>query len=456
MIGRYFDYNATTPLADEVKEVMVSAMSQFGNPSSMYRLGKEAKHNLEMARELTARLIGTTPERLYFTSGGSESNTLALIGYLQPFKHTPGHLITTSTEHPSVLDVFRFLESHYGFSVTFLPVNGEGLVDVNTFASHLRPDTQLISIMLANNETGAIQPIRHLAQIAQKFERSTHSKSESGIFFHTDATQAIGKMCVNVHELSVDALSFSAHKFYGPKGVGGLFIKDRETHHCLIHGGGQERGLRGGTENTINIMGMGKAAELLLEQLMIDTDRYNYLRGVLEEQLQAKVPNVKINGPLNAASRLANTLNIQLPGLRGESVAALLNELYGFSVSIGSACSSNKNTEIVQNLQNVQSTQNAQHTQQTQHIQNCQNINNAQSTLNVQNAQSTQNNQKAQLSHVLQAMGLSEDEIKSSIRISFGRYTSEADICEFVSSLQHVSNHLTRLLPTTLEVGGTR
>jgi cysteine desulfurase len=387
MIGRYFDYNATTPLDGDVKLVMIDALDSFGNPSGSYQLGIDSKKRLDLAREQVASLLGVNPNDIYFTSGGTEANNCVIKGFLLHCKEKPGHIITTQIEHPSILEVFRYMETNFGFQVSYLPVGDDGIVNVQQFEEELQDNTQFISIMLANNELGSIQPIRQLTEIATR----------RGVFFHTDATQAIGKMVVDATDLKVDALTISAHKFYGPKGVGALYIKEDNLLDSLIHGGGQESGVRGGTENIISIIGMGKACELLSTYQYEDISRNIALKKKLLTLCDSSLQNTYINGTSDPLRSLCNTVNIRFCDVRAESIAAYLNEMYNISVSLGSACSNHK---------------------------------------------------EMNLSHVLQAIGLNESEIKSSIRLSFGRFTREEDIYFLVESLQSVVTHLRKLLPT--------
>jgi cysteine desulfurase NifS len=320
----YLDNNATTPLSNEVKSTMMEFLDTFGNPSSLYSYGKNAKSALDDARRKIAYLIDCTPRRLVFTGSGSEANNLAIKGMAFTCKSQgKTHIITSAIEHPSVLNTCKWLESQ-GFTVTYLPVDSMGLVDPKDLRKEINDTTCLVSIMMANNETGVIQPIKELAAIAH----------ENNISFHTDAVQAVGKIPVNVEDLQVDMLTVSSHKLQGPKGVGALYLKKGMELEPIITGGHQERGLRAGTENVLGIIGFGRAAELAMDGLS-DSDRIKTLRDRLENGIKEIISVAKINGHLKF--RLPNTLNVTFPKMRGESMVIALDE-YGISVSSGSAC----------------------------------------------------------------------------------------------------------------------
>ncbi|MDH3570663.1 MAG: aminotransferase class V-fold PLP-dependent enzyme, partial [Gemmatimonadota bacterium] len=321
----YLDNNATTGVADEVREAMAPYLdAAMGNPSSIHGTGREAREAIETARRRVARLINARPRRIVFTGGGSEADNLALKGVA--FAAGGGrHLITSAIEHPAVLESCRFLET-VGFRVTYLEVDGDGLVSPAALRRALTPETVLVSVMMANNEVGTIQPIRDLCAIAH----------EHGALFHTDAVQAAGKLSIDVEELGVDLLTLSGHKFHGPKGVGVLYVKRGVKLSPLVHGGKQERGLRAGTENVPAIVGMGSAADLALQGLGAQ-ESVRQLRDELQRRVQELVPNARLNG--HPDRRLPNTLNLTLPGLRGESLVVALDQ-HGVSLSSGSACKS--------------------------------------------------------------------------------------------------------------------
>jgi cysteine desulfurase NifS len=320
----YLDNNATTPISSFVKETMVDFLDKFGNPSSLYSAGKEAKMVLEDARRKVAYLINSTSRRIIFTGGGSEANNLAIKGISFLNKSSgKNHIITSSIEHDSVLNTCRWLETQ-GFEVTYLPVDADGLVNPEDLRSAIKKTTGLVTIMLANNETGVLQPVKELVKIAH----------ENGVSFHSDAVQALGKIPVDVEDLGVDMLTLSGHKLQGPKGVGALYIRDGVELDPLITGGHQERGMRAGTENVLGIVGLGSAVEYALDKLP-DMSRVKSMRKRLEEGILKIVPDSKVNGHQDL--RLPNTLNISFPKIRGESLVLALDE-YGIAVSSGSAC----------------------------------------------------------------------------------------------------------------------
>jgi cysteine desulfurase NifS len=319
----YLDHNATTPVHPEVASAVSACLDVFGNPSSIYGPGREAKVVLDKARRNVALLIHTTARRVTFTSGGTESNNMAIKGVALALGRTRTHLITSAIEHPSVLHAFRRLEGQ-GFRVTYLTPDRTGLIRPEDLEASIRDATSLVSIMAANNETGVLQPIRELSRIAH-----TH-----GAIFHTDGVQAVGKIPVDVEELGVDLLSLSGHKFYGPKGVGGLFVRKGILLVPLMDGGKQEKALRGGTENLPGIAGLGRAAELALDNLQ-KMRTIEPLRNVFEKRVLEMIPGAKRNG--RPENRLPHTSNIMLPGIRGESLVLAL-DAKGIAVSSGSAC----------------------------------------------------------------------------------------------------------------------
>jgi cysteine desulfurase NifS len=320
----YLDHNATTPVDPEVaKTVIQCTENAFGNASSIHAPGNEARSIIESARRQVAQLINCTARRIVFTSGGSESDNFAIKGVAFALRSTGAHIITTTIEHPAVLNACNWLEEQ-GFRVTRLPVNREGVVEVADLKAALTPGTILVSIMAANNETGAIQPIAELAGVAH----------QAGAIFHTDAVQATGKIPIDVQQCGVDLLTLSGHKIYGPKGVGALYLRQGVSLDPLIHGGKQEHGLRAGTENIAAVAGLGKAAQLAIQRLP-NMSRIRDLRDRLEQGIRRMVPDAKRNGP--AEERLPNTLNVTLPGMRGESVVLALDQK-GVALSSGSAC----------------------------------------------------------------------------------------------------------------------
>ncbi len=323
------DHSATTPVAPEVLAAMLPYFGEkFGNASSLHRSGREAKEALEDSREKVAALLGARAEEIIFTSGGTESDNLALKGIARKNRKLGKHIITTQIEHPAILETCRALEKE-GFEVTYLPVTGEGLVELSTLEASIRPDTILISVMHANNEVGTIQPLEEIGRLA----------AERDIYLHSDAVQSVGKIPVNVDDLGVDLLSLSAHKLYGPKGVGALYIRKGTKLESIIQGGGHERRLRSGTENISGIVGLARAAELAERDMSREAERLAGLRDRLAELVLGKVKDAWINGTMK--KRLPGNLNFGFKYVEGESLLLFLDSK-GICVSTGSACSSHK------------------------------------------------------------------------------------------------------------------
>ncbi|MBQ7606564.1 MAG: cysteine desulfurase NifS [Desulfovibrionaceae bacterium] len=321
----YLDNNATTAIAPEVYEAMQPYLTKFyGNPSSMYSFGGEVGKKIASAREEIAALFGALPEEILITSCGTESDNSAFFTAteLQPEKK---HLVVSSVEHPAILNCARFYESK-GYHVTKIPVDDEGRLDLDLYAQALTPDTALVSIMFANNETGTLFPIDTLARMAK----------DKGILFHTDAVQAAGKIPIDTKSLPVDMLSFSGHKLHAPKGIGGLYIRKGLLFRPLIRGGHQERGRRAGTENTASIVALGAACRLAQESVRAE-DNVRILRDRLEQTLLERIPNSRVNG--DRAHRLPNTSNISFKNVEGEAILLMLDR-YGICASSGSACTS--------------------------------------------------------------------------------------------------------------------
>ena len=323
----YLDYAATTPISSEVYREMLTALNDcYGNASSLYALGREADEALEVARERVAKAIGADPSEIYFTSGGSESNNWAIKGIAHANKQKGNHIITSAIEHPSVLESCKALEKE-GFEVTYIPVDSKGIVDYTEIVKAIKPETVLISIMSANNEVGTIEPIRAIAELARL----------NNIPFHTDAVQAIGAIPFNVHEMNISALSLSAHKFYGPKGIGVLYVKKGVKIEKFIDGGHQERNMRAGTSNVPAAVGLGKAIEIATQNLDENNKKLKALRKYFLKQISEKVHNISLNG--HPTQRLLNNINISFEGVEGEAVLMMLDR-FGVSVSTGSACAS--------------------------------------------------------------------------------------------------------------------
>ena len=373
----YLDYNATTPLDPLVLEEMLPYFNQnYGNPSSIHSFGNMAKSALDLSRDRLAALVNSRPKEITFTTGGSESNNFAIKGISYAYKDKGNHLITTSAEHASCLETFSFLESE-GFEVTYLGVDSNGLIDPQQFSDSITESTILASCIYANNETGVINPIDKLSEIA----------NEKGVIFHTDAVQALGKIKVDLKGLNVDLASFSSHKIYGPKGVGALYIKMGVNPVSLLHGGGQERGKRSGTENVPGIAGFGKAAEIVNQTFNDEIERIIKLKTLLKDGILNSISGVRVNGI--SPEKLPNTINISFDDIEGESLVMNL-DMDGIAVSTGSACSEG----------NVDP------------------------------------------SHVLLAMGQSEKEAISSLRISIGRFTTEEEINKFLDRLPGIAERI--------------
>lgn len=317
----YLDYNATTPVAPEAMDAMLAYLrEEFGNPSSDYALGRRAREAVARARQEVAALIGARPEEIVFTGCATEANNTVLKGVAARFGR--GHIITSAVEHPSVTQPLSYLLAE-GLEVTIVPVDGTGRVDPEDVRRALQPNTILISIMHANNETGALQPVAEIGVIAR----------EAGVWFHTDAAQSVGKIPVQVDDLRVDFLTLAGHKFYAPKGIGALYVRAGCDFVPLLHGGGQEGGRRSGTENVPHIVALGEACRLARERLADDQTRLQGLRDLLHERLQAGFPELRLNGP--EKERLPNTLNVSFPGLSGRAILEGLPEL---AASLGAAC----------------------------------------------------------------------------------------------------------------------
>ncbi len=378
----YLDYNATTPLDPRVFDAMIPFLKEmYHNPSSLYKNSKFTKSAIEESREKIASLIGASPKEIVFTGGGSESDNHAIKGTAFSLMEKGKHIITSSIEHHAVLNTCKFLEK-IGFEVTYLPVNKHGIVDPESVRDAIRDDTILISIMYANNEIGTIEPINKIAEIAQ----------ENGILFHTDAVQAAGKIPIDVKDIGVDMLSLSAHKFYGPKGVGALYIRKKLRIDSLIHGGMQERGKRAGTENISGIVGAGKAAEIAINEHAVEKEKIKPLRDRLERELKKRIPDILING--HPEKRLYNTLNIAVKYVEGEGILTFL-DFEGISVSSGSACASGS----------------------------------------------------LDPSHVLLAIGVPVEHAHGSLRFSLGKYNTEDDVNKLIEVLPGIVEKLRFMSP---------
>jgi cysteine desulfurase len=378
----YLDHAATTPTRPEVVKAMLPFFTDaFGNPSSIHSQGQEAKGAVEEARIKVAELIGARSEEIVFTSGGTEADNFALKGIAYANEHKGNHIITTSIEHHAVLEACKFL-GRRGFRITYLPVDKYGLVDTNDVRKAITAKTILISVMHANNEVGTIEPVEEIGRIAR----------EAGIYFHSDAVQTVGHIPVNVDKLKVDLLSISAHKLYGPKGAGALYVRKGIKLVSLMHGGEQEKRRRAGTENVPAIVGLGKAVELAGQEMGKEAERLAYLRDKLIKGLEEKIDHIRLNGHLTR--RLPNNVNVSVDFVEGESM--LLNlDLEGVCASTGSACSS----------------------------------------------------ASLEPSHVLLALGLPHEQAHGSLRFTLGRENTEADIERVLEVLPGIVAKLRAMSP---------
>lgn len=322
----YMDYAATTFIKPEVLEEMNPYLTQyFGNPSSIYHISRKTKAAVDVARDRIASAINARGDEIYFTSGGSEADNWAIKGIAFANRDKGNHIITSCIEHHAVLHTCEYLEDQ-GFEVTYLPVNEHGLVKIDDLKNAITDKTILVSIMFANNEIGTIEPIKEIGEICRK----------KGIIFHSDAVQAVGNVPIDVKDMKIDLLSMASHKFYGPKGMGALYVKKGIKIHNLIHGGAQERARRAGTENVAGIVGMGKAVELIIQNMENESKRLEGLRDKLIEEL-LKIPGTKLNGAVGD-KRLPGNVNISFEGIEGDVLLMSLDSL-GVCASSGSACS---------------------------------------------------------------------------------------------------------------------
>jgi cysteine desulfurase len=326
----YCDHNATTPLHPEVKKEMIAAMEMFGNPSSMHAFGREARANVEDARRRVAHFMGADESEIVFTGSGSEANntvlSLFVCGSSQCLSGMKQTIITTSIEHPCVLETSKCL-MHRGVNVKYLDVDSYGKIDLQQLEDMLTGDVGLVSVMMANNEIGTIQDIREITELAHRH----------GVSVHTDAVQAFGKIPVDVNDLGVDFLTISAHKIYGPKGIGALYVRKGTAYCPFIRGGHQERGRRAGTENTLGILGLGKAVDMRALEMKDEENRMLGFKRMLKEGIAERIDDAVFNG--HPEDSLANTLNVSFPGAEGEAILLYL-DLEGIAVSTGSACAS--------------------------------------------------------------------------------------------------------------------
>ena len=376
----YLDYAATAPVLPEVLDAMLPFfVSAYGNPSGIHANGRETRKAVELARRRTAGVLGAESREICFTSGGSESNNLAIQGTAFAMRGKGNHIITSQIEHHSILSTCRWLEKQ-GFWVTYLPVDADGTVNPENVRGAIRPETILVSIMTANNEIGTVQPVAQIGGICR----------EKGVAFHTDAVQAVGMLRTDVREMNADLVSLSAHKFHGPKGTGALYIRKGTRLDPLIHGGSQERGLRAGTENVPGIVGLGKAIETAEAEREENAARIRGLRKVLTDRILQNIPGARMNG--HPENRLPGNCHFSFPGTESEALLLRL-DLAGISASGGSACTSGS----------------------------------------------------VEPSHVLQAIGLKDEMLHSSIRLTIGRETTLKEIEKTAQILTEIVEDLRKL-----------
>jgi cysteine desulfurase len=402
----YLDFNATTPVEPEVLDAMLPYFSkEFGNAASIHTPGQRSRGAVETAREQVAALIGSRPQEIVFTSGGTESDNHAIFGIVSSSftsftsstsltssssLTSPPHIITTAIEHEAVLNTCQALEKE-GVRVTYLPTDRDGLIDLDELQRAINPETVLITIMHANNELGTVQPLEEIGRIAKAAD----------VYFHTDAVQSAGKVPIDVGILQLDLLSLSGHKLYAPKGIGALYVRGGTRLRQLLYGGHHQRGFRPGTENVAGIVGLGKAAEIARKSLAEDAQRVSALRDKLQQGLLSRVPQSRVNG--GSAPRTPNTTNLVFPGVEGEALLIAL-DLKGLACSTGAACSSGA----------------------------------------------------VEPSHVLTAIGLPPEEARASLRFSLGRHTTSADIDFALNVVPAAVAQLRELSPTYRKLAEAR
>ena len=381
-MDNYFDNAATTRTDDEVLKEMLPYFSQsYGNPSSIYKIGRENRKAVEEAREKVAKAINAEPNEIYFTVGGSESDNTAIRGIAYAYKQRGNHIITSKIEHPAVLETCKQLEKE-GFEVSYIGVDEKGIVNLEELKNSIKETTTLITIMFANNEIGTIEPIKEIGKIAK----------ENNIIFHTDAVQAVGSVKIDVKEMNIDSLSLSGHKFYGPKGIGALYVKKSVRFQKFVNGGHQEKNKRAGTENVPGIVGLGKAIEVAYSNLEEHNKKIKELRDYYVEEVKKRIPYIKINGDME--NRLPGNSNISFRFIEGEGL--LLNlDLKGICASSGSACTSG--------------------------------------SLNP--------------SHVLLAIGLPHEIAHGSLRITIGKYNTKEEVDYLLNNLEEIVSRLRNMSP---------
>ena len=374
---KYFDHAATTAVREEVLKEMLPFFSiQYGNASSLYRIGRQSRRALDGARARVAKAINSSPKEIYFTACGSESDNLALKGICYANRNKGNHIITTKIEHQAILQSCKTLEKE-GFEVTYLNVNKEGFINLNELEQAIKDNTILISIMFANNEIGTIQPIKEIGEIAKRHK----------VIFHTDAVQAVGNVLIDVDKMNIDLLSMSAHKFYGPKGVGALYVRDGIEFQRIQDGGHQEKNKRAGTENVAGIVGLGKAIEISYREFDKYNEKLKSLRDYYIEEVEKRIPNIKVNG--DRIQRLPGNANISFENIEGSELLVKLDER-GICASTGSACASGT----------------------------------------------------IEPSHVLVAIGTESDYAQGSLRITIGEENTKEDIDYLINCLEEIINDL--------------
>lgn len=381
-MDNYFDNAATTRTDDEVLKEMLPYFSQsYGNPSSIYKIGRENRKAVEEAREKVAKAINVEPNEIYFTAGGSESDNTAIRGIAYAYKQRGNHIITSKIEHPAVLETCKQLEKE-GFEVSYIGVDEKGIVNLEELKNSIKETTTLITIMFANNEIGTIEPIKEIGKIAK----------ENNIIFHTDAVQAVGSVKIDVKEMNIDSLSLSGHKFYGPKGIGALYVKKSVRFQKFVNGGHQEKNKRAGTENVPGIVGLGKAIEVAYSNLEEHNKKIKELRDYYVEEVKKRIPYIKINGDME--NRLPGNSNISFRFIEGEGL--LLNlDLKGICASSGSACTSGS----------------------------------------------------LDPSHVLLAIGLPHEIAHGSLRITIGKYNTKEEVDYLLNNLEEIVSRLRNMSP---------
>lgn len=379
----YLDNSATTPIKKEVAEVMVEVINNnFGNPSSVHTFGQEVKPVVDKARHQVASIINAKPNEVYFTGSGSEADNWAIKGAAFALRNKGNHIITSKIEHHAVLHTCEYLEKHHGFQVTYLDVNDKGLIDLEQLKNAIKQETILISIMFANNEIGTVEPIKEIAEIAKS----------NNVLFHTDAVQALGNIAIDVKDLGIDMMSVSGHKLYAPKGVGALYIRNGVKIDSLIHGGGQERKKRAGTENTVSIAAFGKACEIAEANLEAHIEKTKRLRDRLIEGVLARIPHTIVTGDLN--HRLPTLASFCFRFIEGEALL-LSCDMVGIAGSSGSACTSGE----------------------------------------------------LDPSHVLMAIGLTHEIAHGSLRLSLSDFTTEEEIDYVLEKLPEIVERLRNMSP---------